>query len=298
MDLGDIFAHEEPPPESCGNANDADLEEKERRMLELALERSVQDVGGLMSNANGGIRPSRSAGPPPRVQRHNRNTPNARQMNMSMDLLEVFEEEQSHGSDDEQNVREQPRYDASTSACRASSAGAPEHSYAHTSSHRASYHESSDRGSYEKERTLLNNTDDDNLLAQQEEEMIRMAMERSMQDFAPTPPVPYSSPRRATRMTGNERFNRSNDFGMSSPPRRPSRISDQERFHRSSNFGIAASGMPPSSPRRASYQSSNFGMPPASPSRTTDQERSSNFGSGMPPSSPRRASYQSSNFGH
>jgi len=100
MDLRDIFDGDDFADDGVDdNAEDEDdLAEQERKMLEIALHRSVQDVGGSI--------PMRQTGGPPPL-RHKRNVSAGATrhagMHMSMDLQSVFEEEPSespHGERD------------------------------------------------------------------------------------------------------------------------------------------------------------------------------------------------------
>ena len=100
MDLSEIFDGDEFTNDGGeDNAEDEDdLAEQERKMLEIALHRSVQDVGG--SN------PIRlTGGPPPLRHKRNVSAGAARHagMHMSMDLQSVFEEEPSESPHQERD---------------------------------------------------------------------------------------------------------------------------------------------------------------------------------------------------
>lgn len=148
--------------------DDDNMDEQEHKMLEIALHRSVQDIGGLSRSV------ARSGPPARHVGTRN---------NMSMDLTAVFEENA------ELNIRRRiddhlPRlkepgisHDRSNGGYRTKCQGRDCEGGAEWPSH-----------------------DDSEMLAQQEAEMLRLAMERSMHDFGP-PSSPlrqaHLSPRRA-----------------------------------------------------------------------------------------------------
>jgi len=190
MDFTEVFVEESNDMGRGGDGGgeeEEDLEEQERKMLEMALQRSVQDVG-VYSNSM--MRPSRPS------SRRSSTGSGARHpaMNMSMDLMSVFEEEPP-----EHMSSHRPEYDARM--IREQEKNRYGYGSEHTGNHRADPRYGTDHcgrhqalpGTRSPERHS-NEGADARLLAQQEEEMIRLAMERSMQDFT----LPPQSPRRSS----------------------------------------------------------------------------------------------------
>ena len=186
----------------CGrrsSGEDDDLDEQERRMLEIALHRSVHDVGGFNSPV---VRSGHAA-------RHL-----GTRRNMSMDLTAVFEQ------DSESVNRRRVDDNLPRLKERGITQGGSDGGYSTQS--QAGLNQGRGRREIQGPRRCEGGSewrshDDSGILAQQEEEMIRLAMERSMQDFAPP-----SSPLRQADLS-------------------PRRSSDQEAYRHSANVSLIQS---------------------------------------------------------
>lgn len=233
-DLGEIVIEKSTGLGIGGGGGEEDLEEQERKMLEMAMQRSVQDMG---FHSNSMMRPSR---PSSRCSSTGNGTRHAT-LNMSMDLMSVFEEEPSEhmstyqeADDDHRMIGEQQRnrYGSdSTGNYRAD----PSYGSDHRGRHQAP------PGTSSAERTFEEGADA-RLLAQQEEEMFRLAMERSMQDFT----LPPQSPRRSS---DQDLYLRSASVGM--VPNRHARSYSVDQEISSYSYSRPQRPNDPNSPQRS-----------------------------------------------
>lgn len=181
---------------SSGEEDDIDVQE--RNMLEVALQRSVRDVGGCSSAIERTGRPAHRS-----VTRHKSMA--VSRHNMSMDLTAVFEEENSE-------PMSSYRVENCVPMVSEQIIGHNKSGFRYNEDHQAgSQHKHGHSGfqrSQQAESVPAWSPDDDSgMLAQQEAEMIRLAMERSMQDFSPP-----TSPRRQAPVSPR----RSSDCELSS----------------------------------------------------------------------------------